>query len=643
MFCDYRDIKTLKDFKDYIKNKSISVVGIAISNIALLDFLRQCGVKKITARDRKNIFADGNIQELEEIGKEVEINYILGDNYLDDLNEDIIFKTPAIRRDLPQFIKATENGSILTSEMELFFMLCPAKTVAITGSEGKTTTTTLIGEILKSGGKKVYVGGNIGAPLLNQIESITKDDYAVLELSSFQLFDLDNDNFAPDYAAIVNITPNHLDWHKDMDEYANAKKIIFKNQKDSDRIVLSFDNDITKNIKCESTAFFFSKDILPENCENGVYCDGETIFVRENGVERKIMKKSDIFIKGEHNVWNFMAAICVTHDIVGDEAILNVARAFKGIEHRIEFVRELDGVSYYNSSIDSAPTRTIAALNNFNYLGDDKKIIVILGGSDKKIAFDPLAPVVYEKAKAAVLYGATKEKIKQCLDDYVGHDATAQPYSHPSPLSQKGVPSADGGGYTLEQLSHSKTIQLTARELRNNMTPQEKHLWYDFLCHLKPQILRQRSIGNYIVDFYCHAAKLAIEIDGAQHYEPDAIEYDKIRTEYINSLGIEVIRFNNGEVDNNFADVCDNIRKAVEVYPPPSADGTPFCERGLGQDTDEELITEIADSFDSAVAIAKSLANPGDIVLLSPACASFGDFKNFEERGRRFKELVKGF
>jgi UDP-N-acetylmuramoylalanine--D-glutamate ligase len=302
---------------------------------------------------------------------------------------------------------------------------------------------------------------------------MTKDDYAVLELSSFQLFDLDNDDFAPDYSVITNITPNHLDWHTDMREYESAKKIIFKNQTESDRIVLSYDNDITRNIKCDASTVFFSKNILPE----GVYCKNDSIYINEN----KIMDKSDIFIKGEHNVWNFMAAIAVTHDIAGYDAILSVAKNFKGVPHRIEFVRETGGVAYYNSTIDSSPTRTIAALNNFDYLGKDKKIIVILGGYDKKIAFDPLAPVVYKKAKAAVLYGQTKEKIKKCLDDHAGG----------------GVPDVP--------------------------------------------------------------------------------------------------------------------------------------------------IIKIADSFDEAVTAAKDLAVSGDIVLLSPACASFGDFKNFEERGNRFKELAEGF
>ena len=450
MVGDYRKIKTLNDFKNFIKDKSISVIGIARSNIALIDFLFKHGVEKITARDKKDIFINGKIPELEELEKKIKINYIFGENYLDDLREDIIFKTPAIRRDLPQFIDAQNNGSIITSEIELFFMLCPAKTIAVTGSAGKTTTTTIIGEILKADGKTVYVGGNIGSPLLNQIENITKEDYAVLELSSFQLFDLDNGNFAPNYAVITNITPNHLDWHKDMDEYINAKKIIFKNQKENDRLVLGDNN--------------------PD-----VYCDEKSIYADK----KKIIDKSDIFIKGEYNIWNFMTAIGVVYDIADREAILKVAKNFNGVEHRMEFVCELGGIFYYNSSIDSTPTRTIEALN---YFDEDKKTIVILGGSDKKITFDPLAPVVYKKAKAAILYGATKDIIKKCLDDY-----------------------------------------------KNN---------------------------------------------------------------------------------NN------------------------DCEK---------LIINVAENFDSAVMIAKSLASSGDIVLLSPACASFGEFKDFEERGNRFKKLVKGF
>ena len=477
MNSDYADIRTLKDFKDYIKKISISIVGIARSNIALLDFLRKCGVKKITARDKKNIFSDGDIQELKKLEKTVEINYILGENYLDDLNEDIIFKTPAIRRDLPQFANAVKNGSILTSEIELFFAICPCKTIAITGSEGKTTTTTIIGEILKTAGKTTYVGGNIGSPLLNQIENIKKDDYAILELSSFQLFDLDNGRFKPNYSVITNITPNHLDWHKNINEYIGSKKIIFKNQNESDKIILSYDNDITKNFISDIN-FFFSKNKLPDDYPNGIYCDNDNIIIRENGEEKIILNKRDIFIRGEHNVWNFMAAIGVTYNIVNSDVILNTAKTFKGVEHRIEFTRKLNGVSYYNSSIDSTPTRTIAALN---YFDEDKKIIIILGGYDKKIPFEPLAPAVYKKVKAAVLYGATKDKIKKCLDDY--------------------------------------------------------------------------------------------------------------------------------KKNNNCAD--------IKIY--------------------------ISDHFDLAVKQAKELSGCGDIVLLSPACASMDCFKDFEERGNRFKELVKNF
>ncbi|MCL2096261.1 MAG: UDP-N-acetylmuramoyl-L-alanine--D-glutamate ligase [Oscillospiraceae bacterium] len=473
MFCGYGNIRTIKDFKDYIKNKSVSVIGLGVSNISLIDFLKKCGVKKITVRDKKT--------EVQKIPEDLlEINYILGENYLDNLKEDVIFKTPVIRRDLNEFTEAVKNGSVITSEIELFFMLCPAKTIAVTGSEGKTTTTTIIGEILKAAGKKTYVGGNIGAPLLNQVEGMTKEDYAVLELSSFQLFDLDNNNFSPDYAVITNITPNHLDWHKDMDEYINAKKIIFKNQKESGRLVLSFENNITRNITAQSSKIFFSN-----NNKSDIYCDGKYIFIKlQNGEDKKILSRGDIFIKGEHNILNFMAAIGVTHDIAGNEAIINAAKNFRGVPHRIEFVREINGVDYYNSTIDSTPTRTIAALNNFDCDINKKikNIIVILGGYDKKISFEPLAPVVYKKAKAAVLYGETKNKIKECLDNYK----------------------------------------------KNN---------------------------------------------------------------------------------NN-------------------------CE---------ELIIKTAGNFDSAVIEAKELANRGDIVLLSPACASFGDFKNFEERGERFKKLTEGF
>jgi UDP-N-acetylmuramoylalanine--D-glutamate ligase len=281
----YREVKTAADFREFIKNRSISVVGIARSNTPLLRFLKNCGAEKIKARDRKDIFSENASPEAKELAalKKLDgIDFILGENYLDGLTEDVIFKTPVIRRDSEQFLKAEKEGSIITSEMELFFMLCPAKTVAVTGSEGKTTTTTVIGNILKAAGRKVYVGGNIGAPLLGETVNMKEGDFAVLELSSFQLFDLDNGIFSPDYSVITNITPNHLDWHKDMREYAEAKKAVFKNQDKSKRAVLGYDCEDTRILKDEVTAelFFFSKDRLPESCENGVYCGGGDIIAR---------------------------------------------------------------------------------------------------------------------------------------------------------------------------------------------------------------------------------------------------------------------------------------------------------------------------------------------------------------------------
>jgi len=308
--------------------------------------------------------------------------------------------------------------------MELFLLISPAKVIAITGSEGKSTTTTIIGMILKNAKEKIggniYVGGNLGTPLIGELEHITSADYAVLELSSFQLFDLDNGKFSPDYSIITNITPNHLDWHKDMHEYATAKKIIFKNQGKNKRTVLSYDCEATRLAKdkegIKSEVYFFSKAKLPETCETGVYCDGGEIFVRSGGRDEKIIDKSDIFIRGEHNLDNFMAAIGVTYDIAGSEAIKKAAESFTGVEHRIEFVREAAGVLYYNSSIDSSPTRTISALNYFSDDNKEKNIVVILGGYDKKIAFDPLVPEVGKKAKAAVLYGVASSKIKKAFD-----------------------------------------------------------------------------------------------------------------------------------------------------------------------------------------------------------------------------------
>lgn len=404
-----------KQFFRSIENKRIAMCGIGISNTPMiLRFLEQGA--RVLACDRRNREAIGELADrLEQAGAELR----LGEDYLKNLEVDVIFRTPGMNFNLPELLEARHNGIAVTSEMEVFFDLCPATILAVTGSDGKTTTTTLIAKMLEAAGKTVHVGGNIGRPLLPELDRIRPDDFVVVELSSFQLISMRK---SPDVAVITNVAPNHLDVHKDMDEYIGAKKNIMLHQNAFSRTVLNLDDSITGG---------FSKDVrgqllyfsMERRIKNGAWIDPDgNIFMSYRGINAPIMNKSDIAIMGEHNVANYLAAISAVWGYVGAEEIRTVAREFKGVEHRIEFVRELDGVKYYNDSIASSPTRTIAGLKSF-----DKNIILLAGGYDKHIPFEPMVPYIIDKVKVLILTGPTAEKIEKAITSdpgYMGYNPT---------------------------------------------------------------------------------------------------------------------------------------------------------------------------------------------------------------------------
>ena len=449
--------------------KKCTVIGLGISNLPLIDFLLAHGAT-VSARDQKDI--DKNDPKIKGfLARGVEFR--CGADYLQDLAGDFVFRSPGIRPDLPEIAAAVKSGAVLTSEMELFFSLCPAKIFAVTGSDGKTTTTTLTYKLLEAeakragDGRKVYVGGNIGAPLLPLVEEMTERDYAVVELSSFQLMTMRQSAFA---AAMTNITPNHLNWHTDMEEYTLAKYNVYRHG--AQRVVLNADNDLTAALVgktgAEEIVFSLAKD-EKEFAGSIKICERDG-YITANG--EKVLRVTDIRIPGRFNVANYMCAIGMTLGYVSAETITELAKTFGGVEHRNEFVREVGGVKYYNSSIDSSPSRTIAALSAY-----PKKPILICCGRDKHVPFDGLASEILQRAKALVLSGEARDQIFAAMQN------------------------ADCG---------------------------------DFPIVIEPE-------------------------------------------------------------------------------------------------------------FDKAIAAAKELAADGDIVLLSPACTSFDAFKNFEERGRRFKTIVNQF
>ena len=465
---------TRQAWMEKLHGATVSVVGLGISNRPLVDFLLEKGAH-VTARDVKPREALGALVDAWEAKG---VRLLCGEGYLEDLDEEIIFRAPGIRPDIPAFARALENGAILTSEMELFLDLTPAPVLGITGSDGKTTTTTLTGlfleeECRRTGRGRVFVGGNIGTPLLPLVEEMTKEDFVVVELSSFQLQTMKR---SPERAAMTNISVNHLNWHTDMEEYVEAKTNIYRHSPNS-LFVTNGQNETTKELAAECgrdvTLFFGEGEGYGKKrvfLRDGVICLGDGNAVNE------LLPVEKILLPGKHNVENYMTAIALTEGLVSRESILAVATTFKGVKHRLEVIDEIDGVTYYNSSIDSTPTRTAAALSALA----PQRPVVICGGYDKKTPYEPLAESLCRHAKAVVLTGASAPLIRAALE---------------------------------------KT--------------------------------------------------------------------DAVKT------------------------------GALPVY----ADG----------------------DFEKAIHLAKSAAEKGDIVLLSPACASFDAFANFEERGERFRQIVKTF
>ena len=388
-----------EQFFTSIQGKTVTFCGIGRSHMPLIRLFQEKGAL-VSARDKRSL------EELGDNGKALQergVQLILGENYLEDLREDIIFRTPGMKYHLPQLEAARKRGAAVTSEMEVFFQLCPCKIYAVTGSDGKTTTTSIIAELLKAQGKTVHLGGNIGKPLLPEIESIQPEDCAVVELSSFQLISMRE---SPDVAVVTNLSPNHLDVHKDMQEYIDAKKNILLHQGAFSRTVLNAGNEITASFapQVRGDCWMFRRGAP---VERGVWCDGETIYVHGQA----LLPICQIRIPGWHNVENYMSAIAAVWGDVEPQTIRRVAETFAGVEHRAEFVRELRGVKYYNDSIATSPTRVISGMLSLF----PQKILLIAGGYDKHIPFEPLGPAVCDKVKTLILLGDTAQKIQDAV------------------------------------------------------------------------------------------------------------------------------------------------------------------------------------------------------------------------------------
>ena len=379
-----------------LKGKKIAVLGLGVSNRPLVRLLLDHGCNVVGCDKTPREKLDAEVLELESAGCRLR----LGESYLDGLDADIAFRTPGMHPELPQLVALREKGTQVTSEMEVFFEVCPCKLLAVTGSDGKTTTTSLVAAMLKAEGRSVWLGGNIGTPLLPLCPQIKETDIAVVELSSFQLMDM---RTSPSVALVTNLSPNHLDVHKDMDEYVQSKKNIFRYQRQGDILIVNGDNEITNTFVGPGATYQFSSQGKPARVrlENGIiYRDRVAV-----------LETKDILLPGAHNIENYMAAIAVVENLVSDETVRQVAKTFGGVEHRIELVRIKDGVRYYNDSIASSPSRTVAGLRSF-----PEKVLLIAGGYDKQISYDALAPEICKHVKTLYLNGATAPKIRAAVE-----------------------------------------------------------------------------------------------------------------------------------------------------------------------------------------------------------------------------------
>ena len=392
-------ISAFESYFENLRGKHVAVLGLGVSNRPLVRLLLEfgCAVSGGDRTPREKL--DAEVLELEKLG----CRLYLGEDFYKDMTAEIAFRTPGMHPDSPAVKHLRDGGAVITSEMDVFFAVCPCDIIAVTGSDGKTTTTTLISEMLKAEGKTVWLGGNIGTPLLSLVRQMKETDVAVVELSSFQLMDMTH---SPRVAVITNLSPNHLDVHKDMEEYVEAKKSIFRFQKENGILVINADNALTASLTGNGTTKCFSRIGTGDIClQDGIIC--------RHGEE--VLKASDILLPGVHNVENYMAAIAAVEGLVSDETVRYVARSFGGVEHRIELVRIKDGIRFYNDSIASSPSRTIAGLRSF-----DQKVILIAGGYDKHIPYDVLGPEICAHVKKLFLCGATAPQIRAAVESCAG-------------------------------------------------------------------------------------------------------------------------------------------------------------------------------------------------------------------------------
>ena len=396
---NYKNEK-LEEFEEFIKFRKVAIIGLGVSNIPLLDYFFEKKAN-VTVFDNREI--DNIPKEIIDKITNYGFAFSFGENSLSKLNNfNLIVRSPSCLPTKKELENEAKKGAIVTTEIELLMKMCPAKIIGVTGSDGKTTTTSLINEILEKAGYNTYLGGNIGTPLFTKLNKMTPDDIIILELSSFQLMGME---VSPEIAVITNITPNHLNIHKDYQEYIDAKKNIFKSQDKNGILILNYDNEITRNCGKEAigkVVYFSHKEKL----DNGYIVDENIVKECNDKIRKHIIGIDDIILRGEHNLENIATAIAATNTLVDIDTAIDAIKEFKPVAHRIEFVRELNNIKWYNDSASSSPTRTISGLNAFN-----EEITLIAGGYDKNLDYEPIAKPIVDKVKTLILIGQTANKI----------------------------------------------------------------------------------------------------------------------------------------------------------------------------------------------------------------------------------------
>ena len=396
----------LQEFNNFLNGRKVAIIGLGVSNIPLIEYMHKYNAN-VTVFDEK---------EMEEIPEDIlnkirtySMSFSFGKNNLERLKGfDIIFRSPSCLPTRSELEQEEKRGALVTTEIEMLMKMCPCKIIGVTGSEGKTTTTSLIYAILKHAGLNCYLGGNIGTPLFSKLSEMTPEDIVVLELSSFQLMGMD---VSPHISVITNITPNHLNIHSSYEEYIEAKKNIFKFQNEDDILILNYDNEITRKCKIEANSkviYFSSKEKL----DDGYIVDGDLIKECENKLRTHILNTKEIKLRGIHNFENICSAFAATKPFVDEKTAVEAIKEFNAVEHRLEFVRDINGVKWYNDSASSSPSRTIAGLNAY-----DEELILIAGGYDKNLDYTPIGKYIVEKVKGLVLIGSTAQKIKTAVEN----------------------------------------------------------------------------------------------------------------------------------------------------------------------------------------------------------------------------------